>query len=277
MNSIVLSSVNSDGTPIQAVFNASKGLNLESFTVADIELIDTTQQCFIIGPHFGQRKNELIHPSENSPLQSKQAGSSDPFPNGVGRWVAWNVENSSKDRFKAILSGKDLWQGDSLSMLEGQDFMIQAEGKIDPLGLSLKLSIVSDTGSLIGISNRYNLYGSSGFLKASVADQWLVHSQKIPISLPYGYDGNRLQLDFTKNMTGTFFPYPDPCDTTIELETARYKLLFSYTSACAENCWQLHRAVNENYLFLTVLSSQDPFHPNLSVSTLNFSWKIFAK
>ncbi len=108
------------GQLLQATYLPEKGLNLISFKIDDLELIDqSTKKAFeerfgglgpMIGPHFHRRNPATIPPIKDESLFPFIAfatahGSADPFSHGIGRYAPWKVE-STETTCKGILTGK---------------------------------------------------------------------------------------------------------------------------------------------------------------------------
>ena len=282
--------MSSDNQPMQATFLPDKGMNMMSFKKGDIEVIDqSTQALFeerfaglgaLIGPHFHRKHPSTIMKVKDESLfphiaRVKSKGVQDPFSHGIGRYAPWKAEMNG-NKIQAVLTGKDLWNGIPLADLEGQNFKMEFQIELNENGLSLNLSIVSDTDSLVGIHYYYALPNGKGRIISEVKNQFINQNReltKIPAEWSFD-DHNHLIFDLNQEADFTFRPYPNPLKGNIILETDHYKLVTSYTCLCAENCWQLYHPAGASFVCIEPISSQDPQHPNLSVSSLNIQLKI---
>lgn len=286
MQEILLQYPAANGQDWQATFLPEKGMNLISFKKGDLEIIDqSTKQDFeerfgglgpLIGPHFHRRLPAIIPKIQDENLFphiafAKAHGSSDPFSHGIARYAPWKAEvNENSTKVTAILTGKDLWNGVALSALEGQNFTMKFEAELKETGLFLDLSIVSDTDSLVGIHYYLALPNSNGSIFASVKDHYVNKGNKIPVPAAWLPDSDHkmvLKIDKDKDIDFTFLPH-HPREGKIRLETETYQLNVSYSSVSEENCFQIFHPKNASYVCIEPISSQDPIHPNLSVSQL---------
>lgn len=266
-------------------------MNLISFKKEDIQIIDqSTLPLFeerfaglgpLIGPHFYTRPPNTIPKIPDESLfphiaRVKAKGKPDPFSHGVARYAPWKAE-ADETKVKAILTGKDLWNTVPLSLLEGQNFTMTLNAELKENGLHLNLSIVSDTDSLVGIHYYYALPNGQGKVTCAVQDQYRDPKRELkPIPEDWNYDKQHLlTIDLSTQETDfTFRPYPNPLESTIQLETPTYTLRTHYRCDCEENCWQLYHPAGASFACIEPISSQDPLHPNLSVSSLNIHLEI---
>lgn len=268
METLVLTHISEDNVRTQATFLPEHGMNLISYKKGDVEIIDqTTKKGFdersaglgpLIGPHFHRRRPELLPKLDKEFPQSafcKEHGIADIFSHGVSRYVPWKFERSGDTGFKARISGKDTWYEVPLSTIEGQNFQMTMEAELNSHGLNIKLSVVSDTDSVVGIHYFYRLPEGKGFIKANTKEA------ELSISLGEAIDS-------------TFHPSPDPDKGIIRLETEEYTLKTEYNCISEENSWQLYHPENASFVCIEPISAQDPRHPNLSVSSLSICLKI---
>src|ERR1700733_331139 len=170
MDSIILKNTTASGIPLEAIFLPNKGMNLISYKRGSIEVIDqSTKGEFerrfaglgpLIGPHFHRRKPHLVPKMDvtkfpyvanlNNEVQS------DPLSHGIGRYAPWQAK-FTETSIEEKLSGKDTWNDIPLSALEGQNFQMTFHVDLTKQGLELKLSVVSDTDSIVGIHYYYYL------------------------------------------------------------------------------------------------------------------------
>lgn len=280
--------LHSKGFEYEATFFPAQGMNLASFKRRGVEVIDpSTAKEFenrysglgpLIGPHFHRRKKILLPEIKDEALfphieYCKKNGIEDPFSHGIARYVPWKAEFTPHS-VRAYLSGKDVWKGIPLAKLEGQDFSMKMDANLTENGLSLFLSIVSDTDSLVGLHYYYRLPPGFNVIKSSVQKMAYIEGALRPIPSEWGLKDHFLHFDLNRFADYTFFPAPDPLKGEIFLETSEYTLKTTYQCICQENGWQLYRPENQQYVCIEPLSAQDPRHPNLSVSSLSINLQI---
>lgn len=263
----------------KAVFYPSKGMNLISFQKEGIEAIDQkTKPLFeekyaglgaMIGPHFHHRTNIAAVKDESlfpHIARVKAKGVKEPFSHGIGRYAPWTVIEKSDDRILARLKGSDLWNGVLLSELEGQDFTMQYEAKMQEDGLLISLSVESQNPSVIGLHTYYALDGE-GKVTAHVQDDYRDKEiKKIPAD--WFYSPNLLSYSLDQNTDFGFFPFPDPLSTMILLETKSHNIRVHYSSPTVENSWQLWHPKEATFVCIEPLSAKDPRKPKLTASSL---------
>jgi hypothetical protein len=288
MEPIILTNKTSSGQSLQAVFLPDKGMNLISYKCEKIEIIDpSTRELFeeryaglgaLIGPHFHHRNPAIISPIKDESLfphiaRLKAKGIKEPFSHGIGRYAPWKATADSR-KVSAILTGKDQWNGVPLSELEGQNFTMQFIAELLPEGLKLKLSVVSDTDSVVGIHYYYHLPKGKGTLISQVQKQYIDGIKK-PLPSDISLDENqemRFNLDSAADFT--FYPFPKPLEGKIILDAIDYHLITHYSSLSQENAWQLYHPKGASFVCIEPVSAQDPRHPNLTASSLEISLKI---
>lgn len=265
MEKITLTCPLDDGSSYQAIFAPSSGMNLISFKRGDVEVIDpTTKEAFeerfsglgpLIGPHFHRRKPELVPKVPDESLfphiaRCNAKGILDPFSHGVARYCPWKTEVKG-NQILANISGKDLWNDVPLSTIEGQNFVMKMKAALSKTGLSIDLSVVSDTDSVVGIHYYYRLPNGKGSIKS-----------------------HGLNLELKESIDTTFLSSPNPLNGNILLETEEYFLQTHYQCLCEENSWQLYHPQNASFVCIEPLSAKDPRKPNLSVSSLSIQLRI---
>lgn len=278
-----------NGEELTATYVPEKGMNMISFKKGNLEIIDqSTINLFeerfaglgaLIGPHFHRKRGEVVPKIKDETLfphisRLKTKGIQDPFSHGIGRYAPWKAE--AKDHWiSASLSGKDQWNGVSLSELEGQNFKMSFVAELLPDGLHLDLSVVSDTDSLAGIHYYYHLPDGKGTIMSQVKDLVIDHQERKKIPSFWNFDEqHRLSLPIEQEIDCTFFPFPDSLEGSILLDAGSYRLLTEYKSLSEENCWQLYHPTGASYVCIEPISSQDPKHPNLTVSSLHIHLQI---
>lgn len=289
MAQIELEHSTKSGEKLRAVFLPDKGMNLISFKKGELEVIDqSTRPLFeerfaglgaLIGPHFHHRKPEVIPPIKDESLfphiaRVKAKGIQEPFSHGIARYAPWKAE-ATKESIRAQLTGKDLWNGVTLSSLEGQNFTMNLEAHLRENGLFLNLSVVSDTNSVVGIHYYYALPNGKGKVIGDVQNQVRIQGELQPIPPEWKFDSQqRLIFDLDAEADFTFRPYPNPLNGTILLETEAYQLRTHYDCPCAENCWQLYHPKGASFVCMEPISAQDPGRPKLTVSSLSIQLEI---
>lgn len=286
MDSFTLKAVTDAGVVLEATFLPKQGMALASYTIGDFELIDqTTRQGFeerrsglgpLIGPHFHRRRPEVIpNVKELEKLPHIQFCRDhqlpDPFSHGVARYAPWRVE-TTKSSFTALLSGEDEWEGISLKSIENQAFEMRFSGLMTSKGLDLKLSVTSETDSVVGIHYYYALPSGKGAVRAQVSNHYIFEGKTLKIPEAWSYDAqNYLELPLNQDVDFTFHPYPNPLKGEVVLETEAYRLKTVYTSDSEESAFQLWHPKGASFVCVEPVSAYDPRHPNLTVSALNIS------
>ncbi len=271
------------GESLQAVFLPDKGMALVSFRLDDLEILDqSTRPEFeerraglgpLIGPHFYRRNPAILPPLPNKErfphiaiLEKK--GIQDPFPHGIGRFAPWKTK--STDTFiSAYLAGKDTWNDVPLSQLEGMSFNMRMDAKLDPDGLKISLSCVSEKDSIAGIHYYYALEGGKGTVTSQVQKKYyaLLEQKTIPPDWNQT-DDHTLSFNLENDADFTFHPYPDPLSAKIILETGKHQLITTYTSPSQENGWQLYHPKGASFVCIEPVTAQNPRRANLTVSSI---------
>lgn len=289
MEKIILENQTQSGCQLQATFLPEMGMNMISFKKDNVEVIDqSTWNIFeerfaglgaLIGPHFHRRNPALLPKIKDESLfphiaRVKAKGVQDPFSHGIARYAPWKAE-TTKTSIKAVLTGKDVWNGVPLADLEGQNFKMHFDVELKSNGLFLNLSVVSDTASLVGIHYYYALPEGKGTVITKVQDQVRINRELQKIPEAWNYDEQHiLKFDLDEEADFTFRPYPDGLAGDILLETQAYHLRTRYKCICEENCWQLYHPKGASFVAIEPISAQDPTHPNLTVSGLNIHLEI---
>ena len=296
MDPIILKSQTPDQKSLQAIFVPDKGMNMQSYKLGDLEVIDpSTRVLFeeryaglgaLIGPHFHHRLANVIPPIKDEALfphiaRVKAKGVQEPFSHGIARYAPWNVievkSEANRSWVKARLTGKDIWNGVTLASLEGQNFAMEFKAELTESGLELRLSVVSDSDSLVGIHYYYHLPQGKGTVTSQVQDSMRENGQLKPLPEHWERDDQQtLTLDLKEVYDFTFYPFPDPCQGKILLDAGDYKLVTTYSSLSQENCWQLYHPAGASFVCIEPISSQDPRHPNLTASSVTIRLEIVA-
>lgn len=284
MDLIVLKNLTTDRAPLEAIFDPDRGMNLLSYKRGAIEVIDPeTRALFeeryaglgaLIGPHFYHR--HVIPPVKDESLfphiaRVKAHGVQEPFSHGIARYAPWKAQ-ATATQVTARLTGKDTWNGVTLSELEGQNFTMQFDAELTPVGLRIALSVVSDADSVVGLHYYYHLPEGKGTVTSHVQNRWIEKGELKPYS---SLDSQHLlKLDLNRAYDCTFYPFPDPLKGEIVLDAIRYQLVTTYSCQAQENSWQLYHPDSASFVCIEPLSSQDPKHPNLTASSLNIHLEI---
>ncbi|MCE5316346.1 MAG: hypothetical protein LLG04_03155 [Parachlamydia sp.] len=272
---------------LQAIFDPDRGMNLLSYKRGAIEVIDPlTHSLFeeryaglgaLIGPHFHHR--HVIPPVKDEALfphiaRVKAQGIQEPFSHGIARYAPWKAE-ATATKVTARLTGKDTWNGVALSALEGQNFTMEMTAELTPAGLEIALSVVSDADSLVGIHYYYHLPEGRGSVTSAVHSHYLENGERKPLPEKWQLDPqHQLTLDLNEAYDVTFHPFPNHLEGKIVLDAIRYRLVTRYTCQSQENSWQLYHPAGASFVCIEPISSQDPHHPNLTVSGIQIKLEI---
>jgi hypothetical protein len=290
METVTLACALDDGSSYQATFAPLNGMNLISFKRGNVEVIDpATRGNFeerssglgpLIGPHFYRRRPELVPKVPDESLfphiaKCRAKGILDPFSHGVARYCPWKVE-VKENEIKGEILGKDLWNGVPLSLIEGQNFLMRMKGSLSKEGLSINLSVVSDTDSVVGIHYYYRLPNGKGRVISRTRSKCISDGAVKDIPAEWGYNQETGELNFglDRAVDATFSPALNPLNGDIRLETEEYTLRTIYHCLCEENSWQLYHPQNASFVCMEPISAKDPRHANLSVSSLAIQLQI---
>lgn len=290
---IVLKNRTPSGNSLEAAFLPEKGMNMISFKKGDIEVIDQTtialfEERFagmgaLIGPHFHRRNPEILPKLTDEQEQLfphiarvKAKGTLDPFSHGIARYAPWQA-SAAENRVHARLTGKDHWNGIPLAALEGQSFTMAFDAELAPDGLHINLSVVSETDSLVGLHYYYSLPEGKGTVTSDVQSFYLDQNEKKTISADWNLSSQQtLNYQLNRDTDFTFYPFPNPLEGKILLDTGTYKLETRYACPSQENCWQLYHPKESSFVCIEPISAQNPRRPNLTVSSLKVHLQIFT-
>ena len=271
------------------MFAPDKGMNLISYRLGDIEVIDqTTTPLFhersaglgaLIGPHFHHRENPLVN-FDTSLLPhiaaQKAKGVLEPFSHGIARYVPWKFAKSTT-QVKAHLHGSDLYQNIPLKAFEGQDFEISFEARLLTDGLFIEYKVTSEFPSVLGLHYYYRLSGK-GNIHGLVQDSYRDQNTWSPLKEEWIKDDH---FHFTLPQKADFGFLPkrkaeNETDFHLNLNAPDYSLHLDYNAASdKEISCQIFHPENASYVCIEPLSAKDPTKPTLSRSTLEAKLQIF--
>lgn len=287
MDLVKLSGKTAEGVVIEVTFCPEKGMNLLSYKQGSFEIMDRATEILfdqrgaglgaLIGPHFHHRKESLIPPIQDPDLFPhfallREQGVKEPFSHGIARYVPWKIESRSAKRVKATLSSKSEWRGIPIGKLEGQEFNMIFIATLTAMGLEIEYSVVSDHDAIVGLHYYYALSKNGpNFIEANISenynDQGVI--KKIPESFGFSKESKELKFNLANSCDYGFRPYPKSLAGSIKLVRPDYRLQVLYTSASAENSWQLYHPKGATYVCIEPMSAADPRKPQLTVSGLN--------
>jgi hypothetical protein len=278
MDNITLKSEN-----VVAVFSKEHGMNLMHLEVANNELIaQSTQSLFeerfaglgsLIGPHFYQRELGDIKEVPSEELfphiaRVKAEGRRDPFSHGIARYAPWKVD-ASKNSVRASLNSQELWNGTSLTDLEGFSFQMNLLATLLPKGISLDYSVEAEKKSIIGLHYYYTLPTSGGKIKAKVEKQYSENREWKPMPDSFLDEAGDLCFDAMQEVDLGFIPKKGE-DGFFEVlfENEFYTLKVSFKADVEEISWQLFRPKDGEYICIEPLSARNPLKPTYKKSRL---------
>ena len=272
MEPIVLKNQSAKGESLEATYLPQMGMNMISYKKGNTEVIDqSTRSLFeerfaglgaLIGPHFHRRNPSIIPQVKDESLfphiaRVKAKGVQDPFSHGIGRYAPWKAE-ATPTQVKALLTGKDQWNGVPLSALEGQNFTMGYQADLTPDGLDIYLYVVSDTDSLIGIHYYYHLPNGTGKVISQVQNTYLDQNQRKQINSDWNFNSQHILTYELKHAADyTFHPFPNPREGKILLDAGTYRLETTYLCNSQENSWQLYHPEGASFVCMEPISSQD--------------------
>ncbi len=239
-----------------ASFTCSHGLNLISLKQGDTEVIHSAPEGFI-GPHFGFRLPSLL------------GGGEDPYPFGAARYLPWEAEKKSESALHAKISGNH-------ESPEGQKFQIDVDANIADETLRLHQSVVSEADSLIGCQARLHLPEGENTLSIDSRDKYYLNGTltEVPVSWERSSDGF-VTVSLNTPFEAGFRPVIDLLRGRVQLKTSSYSVVLEYTSISEESSWYIIYPDEGSHISIAAVSSQNPWRPNLTVSSIDMSLKIF--
>ena len=280
------------GEVLKAIFNPEQGMNLMSFSLGDIDVIDQkTKSIFedrmaglgaLIGPHFHHRKENEIPKLDISTLfpfieKLKAKKQKEFLSHGIARYVPWEYSGDCTS-IKAKLSGEDSFKGVLLKDIEGKSFELLYQAELTEDGLSIRYSMSSEKPSVIGLHYYYALPSNEG-LVTSIVDSSFHHPdgwKSIPHSWYNGQHELSFKIDESVEADFGFRPNKGALKTQIELDVNAYKLLISYQASSDENAWQLYHPKDASYVCLEPVSAKNPRDAKSLSSELKVQIKILT-
>ncbi len=282
-----------EGEEITATYAPYRGMNLVSYRMGGVEVIDqNTHSLFeercaglgaLIGPHFHEREtvpldfNLKVFPHAQPMLDS---GRKDPFSHGIARYVPWKAVFSDT-QIQAKLRGSDLYHGIPLSQIEGQDFDMHYEARLLPTGLHFRYGIRSEKPSVLGFHYYYSL-PSSGVIKGEVepvyrdGDEWK--------DLPAAWTQERVtHLEFPLDQKADFGFVPKIKEETdrdfhVQYDNDSYSLHLHFNTVSGkEFSYQVFHPEKASYVCIEPLSARSPRNPQLMDHTLEMQIQIFKE
>ncbi len=292
MNKVKLKNISPTGEPLVATFLPEGGMNLCSYKLGDIEVMDQkTLPLYeqrraglgaLIGPHFHQRQeistgfNETLFPHI---AKGKAEGRKDPFSHGIARYVPWKYV-ASETQIKGRLTGDDLYKGVPLKVFEGQNFSMTFEARLLPNGLFIEYKVDSEKPSLVGL-HYYYAFSGKGVVHGSVKPTYRDQDQWKPLPEEWK-NGKENHLHFTLPQAADFgfLPEkktPNDHDYQIILDTEDYSLHIEYnTVSDHEISCQVYHPKGGTFVCIEPLSAKSPPNPKLNRSSLEAKIEIFS-
>lgn len=173
------------------------------------------------------------------------------FPSEVPHEGEWEVVHQDGHSFEA--------------KLEEKKFDVSFSADITQEGLICKTSIISESDSLVGMRFSFPIEKIS----AQVAPNFLEGLDTHQIHNTWDYTSQN-KLTLKKDFEGdfTFYPFPNPIETTLLIEQTDHTFHLNYALLNQENSWQYTRSKGKDFVILTPMSAKLPLRPNLSVSSM---------
>jgi len=232
-------------SPVEAAFSTDNGWRISSFKKGDLDLIDP-EPPFFVG----------LRLQSNCPK------------------ARWNGKETNGS-LTATLSGEDEWSGETLEKLEKQSFTLRSTAWLDRETLRLQHSVVSDTDSLVG--NLFHLRLPEGSAEISIDAQNHYYDSGKYQTLPSDWkrsEEGRILLPLDSDYNIGLHPYLSPIQGIATLKTADYTVEIGYESTNEESAWLIRYKKGAPYVSIGAVSSQDPWNPNLTVSSIKLSLRV---
>ena len=285
--SITLESIAVDGQLLQATFTPSIGMNLISFKKGAREVIDqSTTSLFqdhfaglgaLIGPHFHRRKPDQISalPFEerfSHIARVKAKGIQEPFSHGIARYAPW-ICTSTGNTLHAKISGEDVWNDVSLSVLEGFHFTMRLDARLTPQGLFLELSVDADRPSIVGYHYYYQIGSVADVTMQNTKPQYF-DGQTLSETPSAWIEKEHIKMPIQGAIDWGFYPQEIGKTSTILMQSGKESLRVSYQSQTEESSLQIYHPVNASYVCIEPLSATLPRNPKLFSSGVNMQIEI---
>ncbi|MCB1149428.1 MAG: hypothetical protein KDK48_04620 [Chlamydiia bacterium] len=165
----------------------------------------------------------------------------------------------------------------SWSVEEIQGKFVAKEGKrcvalsLDD-ALHLELSAVAESDALVGFlipfkgRGLFTVQAQTAYLTASGKELW-------PVDWQVSSDGT-YRVPQEAQFEAGIHPYPNPLEGVCRYKTSDYTVELSLRCRCEESSFYISHPTGNEAVKIGVLSSYDPWHPNLTASTVQFSLKI---
>jgi len=235
----------SNDTTVTAEFSLKEELQLISFKKGDLEIIDPAAPFFV-----GLRLDS----------DCPKAPWSGELKEGI---------------LSASLTGEDEWNQTSLANSEGQGFKLHSTATLDGDALRLYHSVVSDTDSLVGNLFHLRLPEGANHIEFDSKEHIYVsgHLKPIPPQWSRSEEG-RITIPVKADLDLGILPFLNPTGGTIRLITKDYQVEVGYQSTNQESSWYVTSHKGSSHISLGAVSSQNPWKPNLTVSSINLSLRV---
>jgi hypothetical protein len=237
-----------------AKFSYKQGLNLTGFKKGGVEVIQKADNGFI-GPHFGCRHKALLGKNE------------DPYPHGEARYLPWEVKESENKLHAQITGDED--------NSEGQKYRIEVEAAVVDDMLKMHHAVVSSADSLAGSQIHFRLPEGDNILMVDSRSRYYADGElkEIPKKwqrTPDGFAAIPLDAPFEAG----FRPFIHPLKGRIRLITNEFEVELEYFCISEESSWYIHYPENKDVLSIAAVSSQNPWKPNLTVSSIDILLRV---
>lgn len=250
---LVSSSIVLKAGDLQATFLPESGMRCVNFMYREQALLE---EGLVVGPHFGKRKMKSLK---------------DPYPYGLGRYGNWEA-NASASSFRAHINGDMTWQNEPLKALQNQNFKMTFEGDITPTELVLTLSVISDSDSIVGIEYFFPYAHANRFIETSAKREIYIEGKESTLPERWDYSPNgKLKVPTSEDYAFSFRPYPNPTQGEVIIDDL---LKVKYESISEESSWILRNHPQEKIFSLGAVSSQNPWKPNLTVSSITIKMSV---
>lgn len=291
MDLVTLENFSPDGHKLKAVFAPEKGMNLVSYEMSGISIIDErTMPLFeqrlaglgaLIGPHFHHRQeSDIAHnfdPEIFPHIKTLKKDQKEPLSHGIARYVPWRYQATST-QIDAHLSGKDYYKDYKLKDIEGMDFEMHYHAMLLPDGLLIDYRVQSEKPSVIGLHYYYSLQDNAT-VEAFVDSQYRVGNDwvAIPENL-YIQEKEKLKIPCQGSMDYGFIStyHENHPFHRINLKSEKQIVHVEYTASDEdESSWQLYHPEHESFVCIEPLSAKNPRKPQLKSSHLQVKISAF--